>query len=319
MADVIPGWEDAWSDFASSITNTLSYASTGWIKMTEITGVSYTSISVEFQFYYKPSTNFNEHSIRLYYTTTPGQGNADYVDITPENADYWKKSKKTKSSYIVRYTLTNLPGGAGTVYYLRVWLRLFNKSGSKVKYSYKSPAEAPIACPTKQYDRTQPLFIIGRPDLITVTLPDPLPPIQTLVYSTKDFTQLIPMGSYDVIQTDVTEEWTDANWEKHIIVPRTKVTGKFNMLFSNKEEYNAFLYELDKSKVISPSGKVYMGVHLNNKLYYPNDWEEIGVHNLSNDVYWGYFYISITSIPWVEPYYGHYDKYSPISVSIEEA
>lgn len=316
MSDFAP-----WDDFVTAVSKAarLSVTSTGWIKMTEITAVSYTSISVVFRFHYKPTTNFTANSIRLYYTTTPGQGNADYVDITPENADSWRLSNETKNNYIVRYTLKNLPGGAGTTYYVRVWLRLFNKSGSKVKYSFKSPAEAPIACSTKEYDRTQPLFVIGRPDLITVTLPDPLPPVQTLVYSTKDFTQLIPAGSYDVLQTDVTEEWTDANYEKHIIVARTKATGKFNMLFSSKEEFNAFLYELDKSKAINESGKVYMGVHLNNKLYYPEDWAEIGVQNLKNQLYWSYFYVNISSIPWVEPYYGHYDKYSPISVSIEEA
>lgn len=295
----------------------LSKSSTGWIKMTEITAVSYTSISVVFKFHYKPQTNFTANSIRLYYTTTPGQGNADYVDITPENADSWRLSNETKNNYIVRYTLKNLPGGAGTTYYVRVWLRLFNKSGSKVKYSFKSPAEAPIACTTKKYASTVNMLMIGNPvNIVVPTIPTPS---TALVYIPNNFTQLIPAGSYDVLQTDVTEEWTDANYEKHIIVARTKVTGKFNMLFSDRQEFNNFLHMLDKNKAINASGKVYMGVHLNNQLDYPEDWEEIGVGNLRNEVYWSYFYVNISSIPWVEPYYGHYDKYSPISVSIEEA
>lgn len=300
----------------SNVKSEKEKSSTGWIKMTEITAVSYTSISVVFRFHYKPQTNFTANSIRLYYTTTPGQGNADYVDITPENADSWRLSNETKNNYIVRYTLKNLPGGAGTTYYVRVWLRLFNKSGSKVKYSFKSPAEAPIACSTKEYDRTVNMLMIGNP--VNMAVPT-VPASTTLVYIPTNFTQLIPAGSYDVLQTDVTEEWTDANYEKHIIVARTKVTGKFNMLFSDKQEYNNFLHLLDKNRAINASGKVYMGVHLNNQLDYPEDWEEIGVGNLRNEIYWSYFYVNISSIPWVEPYYGHYDKYSPISVSIEEA
>lgn len=308
MADIdeiMPEWVQKIANSMANVINT-----PGWIVLRSIKAKSYTSIVVKFIFYNKPGTNFTANSIRLYYTTTPGQGNADYIDITKANADYWKLNKD-KASYTVKYTLTGLL--YNTKYYVRVWLRLFNKSGSKVKYSYKSPAAAPIACTTASYDRSTPLF-----QMCTFKLNNPSDENSSYL-DWEDFTQNITMGSYDVIQTDVTEEWTDANYKTHKIVTRTKVSGKFNMLFSSKEEFNKFLNIVRLNRYVYPSGMVHLNVHLNNQLEYDTDWQSIGIDNLRNDDYEGDFYITISSLPWVEPYYGHYDKYSPISVSIEEA
>lgn len=286
-----------------------SSSNNGWIALTAAIPISYTSIFLKFKFRYKSQCNFTEHSIRLYYTTTPGLGVADYVDITEENADSWILNSSFMSDiYTVTYTLKNLPGGAGTTYYVRVWLRLFNKSGTKVKYTFKSPAPAPLACNTLEYDRKQPLLLIGTYEDVN----------DSAIMAWADFTQNITVPSYDVIETDVTEEWTNADYETKKIVTRTKITGKFNMIFSDREEFNRFLDIIRYNREITGCGKVFMQVHVNNKLFYDDEWQDIGVTNLKNETVSDWFYISITSVPWVEPYYGHYDKYSPITVNIEQ-
>lgn len=61
-----------------------------------------------------------------------------------------------------------------------------------------------------------------------------------------DLTKHITMSSYNVNEEDVYTGWTDANRVDHRFVHRQRVSGKFTMKFTEKEEYFSFL-ELCKS------------------------------------------------------------------------
>lgn len=55
-------------------------------------------------------------------------------------------------------------------------------------------------------------------------------------------------SGYQVQKNDEYNSWTDANGKQHDSVYRTRVEGKFNMLFLNITEFNAFMDVLALAK-----------------------------------------------------------------------
>lgn len=297
------------------------------------------------QFKYNPEYSFTDESLRVYYTTTPGQGNASYVNIVPPGssstveykleADSWQDPYKTAANnYIeiaassliniatraikglsndyttVRFTIPNL--SANTTYYTRAWIRLFNSAGTKVKKTYKSPSvENERLVITTQYgDEEQPLFCVPRYEQIG----------SSDLYSLNwvDYTDCIKLPSYDVNSEDINEDWDDANYETHRIVTRKRISGKFEMIFPTFTRYKEFLNYLELSKQLNGSGIAYveLKVHVNNVL---DTRADVNIANTRCINYIGKFFIKIDNNAWVQPIHGHYDKYSPLSITIQEA
>lgn len=81
----------------------------------------------------------------------------------------------------------------------------------------------------------------------------------------KDFTNCIVVDSYQVNETDVTLDYTDANGEVHKQFVRTKVEGTFDMYFRNTSLQDDFLDELSKSRLTGRYHKCVL--YVNNRGY----------------------------------------------------
>ena len=75
---------------------------------------------------------------------------------------------------------------------------------------------------------------------------------------------------------------------------------------------------MDRSKELNGDGNAYVDleVHLNNVL---DVKKNVDLNTTQCINYKGKFFIKIDNNAWVQPIYGHYDKYSPLSVTIQEA
>ena len=302
------------------------------------------------EFNYNPKYYLTKNSLRVYYRPITQQGDADYVDIVPPDstetgshilkADTWQKPydsipkgnrsianliSKTVfdldcSDYIVTFTIGNLT--ANTTYRTTAWLRLFNSKGSLKKtmrdpideggaYEAKTDYVAPV--PSESYEKERPLFQVA-----TYAAVDN----DTYNIAYEDFTNCIKLGSYDVNSEDVNEDWDDADYRTHRIVTRRKITGKFEMIFPTMTRQKEFFYLLDRSKELNGEGNAYVDlrVMVNNVLdVSKKDATLSDVADMQCINYQGKFFIKIDNNAWVQPIYGHYDKYSPLSVTIQEA
>ena len=301
------------------------------------------------EFRYNSKYNLTKNSVRVYYTTTPGQGNADYIDLVPpdstetgehiQKAEVWQKpyngigqtmaSKISQlffdldcSNYIVSFKIGNL--SANTTYYTTAWLRLFNSKGTLRKtlrdpidenttYNVKTLAAPPSS--SDDTSQTRPLF--------RVATYKPVPGVNNkyTVHYEEDFTQCIKLGTYDVNSEDVNEDWEDADYKTHRIVARKKVTGKFEMIFPSMERQKEFFYLLNRSRELNGEGNAYVELELllNNVLDIDgNDTTDVDLNTTQCLNYRGKFFIKIDNNAWVQPIYGHYDKYSPLSITIQE-
>ena len=292
----------------------------GWIKMEDTKPMSTTSILVQFLFKVKHG-HLKSDSIYLYYTDNPGNDSATKVIITKENAKSWKEYTKGKDggppgSVRVKYIVTDLT--YNTTYYFRSWMKIYgtSKTGDEIeKQAYASPSLYPTPETTQSYHKSHPLFQIAQP-------------VAAAQGSTKkkckwiDFTQFIEVPSYDVNMVDVTEDWTDANYTTHRIVPTSKIQGKFNMRFTTPQDYNKFMWLLAENEEAYGDGYCYLRVQVNNLIdtTIPDEGEDDP--NFLDTVCerrMGDFFLKFESNPWAEPYYGHLDKYSAITVSIQQA
>lgn len=77
-----------------------------------------------------------------------------------------------------------------------------------------------------------------------------------------DITKYIQESTYEVNQEDVYEEWLDGNYRTHREVTRTKVTGKFEMVFVTESEFSAFLTLLGNNT--SASGVLAITLYVTN-------------------------------------------------------
>ena len=290
------------------------------------------------QFKYKSSYVFKEaESLRVYYTTTPGSAaTAEHKDIVPpdseitgENilkADFWRKPYRadgTNSSvimrtshnilgfspdmHLVRFTIPNIDPHA--LWYTRAWLRLFRKetSTSPTKPWIHDPVGVDIRYKLQYYALNRPLFC----------LPVYEQNGTQINIGWEDFTDCIKLPTYDVNSEDVTEDWEDADYKTHRIVTRKKVTGKFEMIFPTMKRYNDFMYYIEQSKQLNGDGIAYVDlqVFVNNML---DIKAGIGTDVMQRINYTGKFFIKIDNNAWVQPIFGHYDKYSPLSITIQE-
>ena len=63
-----------------------------------------------------------------------------------------------------------------------------------------------------------------------------------------DYSHRVVGSGYEVQKTDEYNLWTDANGHEHRSAYRTRVTGKFRMLFKTMDEYEGFISILDLNK-----------------------------------------------------------------------
>ena len=117
------------------------------------------------------------------------------------------------------------------------------------------------------------------------------------------------------------EDWDDADYRTHRIVTRRKITGKFEMIFPTITRQKEFFYLLDRSKELNGEGNAYVDlrVMVNNVLDVKKNATLSDIADTQCINYQGRFFIKIDNNAWVQPIYGHYDKYSPLSVTIQEA
>lgn len=284
----------------------------GEIECTNCEAVSTTEIIVSFEIWWTKKYNLGDKSLKLFYTTTPGTNN-QYVYVTKSNAHRWYKT--SQRGIEIEYKLTGLT--PGTTYYIRPWLQLLNNKGKTTdKLRLASPPDFPMPETTLVNLRKQALVEIAKPSTEDPSSGSDIPEPMEFI----DITQYITAPSYDVNNTDVTEDWTDANYTTHRIVARTKVSGKFNMIFKDLHDYNKFYNLMRMNREIYGEGYTYLRVQINNELDYntpgadPND---VTTYKCKRRA--GLYFVKIDSNPWVEPYFGRFDKYQAISVSIEEA
>lgn len=114
----------------------------------------------------------------------------------------------------------------------------------------------------------------------------------------KDFTRHIVAPSYTVNQQDVYTEWEDANFVKHHVVTRKRISGNFTMLFVDKNEFFTFLDTLQNTKNVEGYNPAIM--YVNN------------LHIVKN----ADFYISISPANTL-PFFG-VKQYDGFDVTIEE-
>ena len=70
-------------------------------------------------------------------------------------------------------------------------------------------------------------------------------------------------NSYKVNEVDEFEEWIDANYVKHRYAGRTKIKGSFEMQFTKKSEYEAFINLLSTNR--QNGGTYIASLFVNNK------------------------------------------------------
>lgn len=275
------------------------------------------SVKIKFKFKIKDGYKTNQSDgIRLYYSTDgtcPTKDN-NYVSIalTDENTEY-VPGDGTYVRYIFYKPVPNV-----SEYNIQLRMKISNSDGSyQSKYaSYKAPSGGTIikfVAPTIN----QPLFMI--PIYAKTTDPDEEDKIWT-ISEWKDYTSKIELPSYDVNYEDITEDWEDANYYTHRIIPRRKVVGKFNLWFSNLEEYNTFMYLIQKSKERNGNGRAYveLNVQINDDIN-EDSYNGTDISTAKCTLLHGYFFLKIDSNPWNAPVFGHYDKYQAIGISIQEA
>lgn len=293
-------------------------------------------IKIKFSFKHKTSVTTkwepDDSSLRVYYRKYNASGEpiaeAEHIDILPENCEKFSKGKKSTT---VVYNITGLD--SETIYNVNIWLRLYSYKVEKTTVIVDGQSvEQDVEVPTKL---KKPIYKTGSQTQITSSaiIVSEDENKRTLFQITKyrwnegnsqydrsfiDFTNCITLPSYEVNREDVTETWDDANYDQHVIVPTRKIKGKFSMLFPSMERYNEFMDLIYQAKMLndwSPGACVRLRVQVNNELDYNNSVniaKAIPVHEIGN------FTIKIDNNPWVKPVFGHFDRYSPLNVTIEQ-
>lgn len=77
-----------------------------------------------------------------------------------------------------------------------------------------------------------------------------------------DITSHILANSYEVNSKPIYKEWTDANYTIHRSRYRDRVSGKFDLKFSNLADYQAFVELLDDNTI--GSNEIILTVYVNN-------------------------------------------------------
>ena len=275
------------------------------VELLDVEPINTTSLKVTFKYYLKPTSHIKDSSLRLYYAID-GTGNNEHVDITEENADFYAGIVDQPRWYMVVYTLTNL--SANTDYLVRIWLRVFKKpTSTSPQNKYKSPS-SPLKVRTQAYNRAHPLFEIAKYSNVGEANEK-----MELI----DCTQYVVAPTYDVNNVDTSDDWIDADYVTHRTIVRTKISGKFNIRFKDVSDYNNFIHLLYLNRQRNGKGYTEMRVQVNNELDYDNGTTDVVQTSCIQRI--GMFFLKMDSNPYAEPYYGRYNKYNEVSVSIEEA
>lgn len=278
----------------------------------------------------KSGYEIRSNSLRMYYSTTPEiVHGCPYLTLNPfadDPADPNILSKGITNDGMA-YIVCRVPGINDTqllpetTYWLRSFMQLYKTGGGKYK-KYRGPKN-PIPEETIIEGPRQKLFSIAsysnpHPEID----PDTGEETGETDYDTSwvDFTNNIIVGTYDVNYDDVNEDWEDANYVTHRIVPRSKITGSLELQFSSQYEYNNFIRLWQLNSRVNGNGYTQLRLQVNNNLDDSIDLlntTDLDVRRCTRKI--GMFFIKLESNPWNVPLFGHYDKYEPIRLELVEA
>ena len=83
---------------------------------------------------------------------------------------------------------------------------------------------------------------------------------QLFLMAGRDWSAHIDVQNYNVNQQIQYSEWQDANYKYHRDDQRARITGSFNIGFSNQADYDAFMAAMENRR----QGKYAATVHVNN-------------------------------------------------------
>lgn len=274
----------------------------------------------EIWYKYKAGYQVTDNSLRLYYSTTPEMtaGVTPYVRLNDQSGaiigtgltrDGWHK-------ILCRVPLQGTALTPDTKYWLRSWLQLYKTDGTKYK-KYRGPKN-----PTPATTSASPI----KNKLVQIAIYSN--PHQNDDGETEydqdwvDFTDCVVVPSYDVNYEDVNEDWEDANYVTHRIVPRTKITGSMEFKFLTKRRYNEFLKLIKINRQVNGDGYTQMKLQVNNDLDLDSGDPNV-LDNLDTKktiMYEGKFFIKMENNPHIpDTLYGHFDKYETVRLEVTEA
>lgn len=276
---------------------------------------------VTFQYKFKSGYSVHDDSIRMYCSPDPEiEHGTYYLELNVNSTDDPNILNRTiVNGY---YTITcRVPGVSDTplsmetTYWLRPFMQLYTSAGKKYK-KYRGPGSNPIPETTGVTGPNQKLFSIA-----SYSNPHAGEDGNT-EYDTSwvDFTSHIVAPTYDVNYEDVNEDWEDANYVTHRIVPRTKVKGSLELQFDSKYDYNNFIRLLQLNSKINGNGYTQLRLQVNNNLEDSEDlFSTLDLANRRCVRNIGMFFITMENNPWNVPFFGHFDKYEPLRIELVEA
>lgn len=286
-----------------------------------LTAVTYEDhFDVIVAFKYKAGYKFHSDSLRVYYSTLPKfTSETPYVQPDLSNPFFVAANVKIIDGYY--HVRVRVPGESdtqlddNTKYYLRARFELFKTDGTHYKY-YRAPKN-PTAFYTREYADDQPLFMIEK-------YSNPYTEDGEQHYETDwvDFTRFITLPSYNVNYEDVEEDWEDADYVTHRIVPRSKITGSLELLFTDKYDYNNFIRLIRQNRVVNGAGYIRLRLQVNDNLDNFSEFTNYSEDQLRKKkalLRDGSFFLKMEDNPWTAPVYGHFDQYEPIRIEITEA
>lgn len=130
----------------------------------------------------------------------------------------------------------------------------------------------------------------------------------------EDFTDCITVPDYKVNNTDITEEWTDANHNTHSNVIQNRIEGSLSLYFTSPNRYYRFLACLQYNEDVYGKGHARLKVQVNNEL----DVEDYSdVSSAKPMMYIDFFKLNFDP-EWQVPFYGTSQQYSGMNMNIEE-
>lgn len=294
------------------------------IKMSKIESKSnYFVCTVE----YKVKAGFSvlDDSLRIYYSTTPNiTSQTPYVAVNNSSGAIIGLAMNTNGWRLVRVKVpVDASLTADTTYWLRARLEIYKTNGAagaaESYKKYRSP-KSPTPVTTSEDSKTRKLFQIA-----TYSNPHEGDDGETeYEQGWIDFTDKITFGSYDINYEDTEEDWTDADYVTHRIVPRSKIKGSLELLFSSKYDYNKFLQLIKMNRAVNGNGYTQLKVHVNNDIdiyeeeLFDTD-QQLDLENRPCVSHIGNFFVKLENNPFNVPVFGHYDMYQPLRLEIEEA
>lgn len=276
---------------------------------------------------YKVKAGFSvlDNSLRVYYSTTPSiTSSTPYVAVNNSSGAILSLAMNSNGWRLVRVKIpVDASLSADTTYWLRARLEIYKTNGAvgaaESYKKYRSPKN-PTPVTTADDSKVRKLFQIA-----TYSNPHEGEDGETDYDQTwTDFTDKVTLGSYDVNYEDTEEDWTDADYVTHRIVPRSKIKGSLELLFSTKYDYNKFLQLIKMNRIVNGNGYTQLKVHVNNDIdIYEEDLfnsdSQLDLENRPCVSHIGNFFVKMENNPFNNPVFGYYDKYEPLRLEIEEA